>query len=110
VTLVTGERGTFVADTITADLTHYANGSVPTTWDAIAAFRGVSEGDVTRFAIPKAEPLVTELAAFRDAVLGVSDDVVSMREGATTVAVAEAALRSAAGAGVVDVADVLSAP
>jgi len=108
VTLVTGERGTFVADTITADLTHYANGSVATTWETIAQFRGVSEGDVTRFAIPKREPLMTELEAFRDAVLGTSDEVVSMREGASTVAVAEAVLRSAAGGGVVDVADVLA--
>ena len=28
VTIVTGERGAFVADTLTADLTFYANGSV----------------------------------------------------------------------------------
>ena len=28
VTIVTGERGTFVADTLTADLTFYANGEV----------------------------------------------------------------------------------
>ena len=42
VTIMTGERGTFVADTLTADLTFYANGSVPTTWGGIAAVpRGV---------------------------------------------------------------------
>ena len=28
VTVVTGERGAFVADTLTADLTFYANGTV----------------------------------------------------------------------------------
>src|SRR5690349_3880585 len=74
VTVITGERGTFVADTITADLTYYANGTVPTTWDSLAKFRGVSEGDVVRFAIPKPEPLKTEHEAFRDAVLGEGSD------------------------------------
>lgn len=95
VTVVTGERGTFVADTLTADLTFYANGTVATTWDAIAGFRGVSEGDVIRFAIPKAEPLGTEHAAFRDAVLGKASDIVTMREGLATVRVVMAALVSA---------------
>lgn len=59
-TTVTGERGSFVADTVTADLTFYANGSVPTEWDHVSAFRGVSEGDVIRYAFPKPEPLRTE--------------------------------------------------
>jgi predicted dehydrogenase len=95
VTIVTGERGTFVADTLTADLTYFANGSVPTTWDSIAKFRGVSEGDMIRFAIAKPEPLRVEHEAFRDAVLGKPADVVTMRQGLATVAVAEAALTSA---------------
>ena len=34
VTIVTGEKGAFVADTLTADLTFHANGTVPTEWDA----------------------------------------------------------------------------
>ncbi|ACU76453.1 oxidoreductase domain protein [Catenulispora acidiphila DSM 44928] len=101
VTIVTGEKGCFVADTLTADLTFYANASAPTipTWEAMQAFRGVSEGDMVRFAIPKPEPLRTELEAFRDAVLDVDggrDRVVSMRQGLQVVRVAEAALDSAA--------------
>src|SRR5439155_8973450 len=43
VTIVTGSRGTFVADTLAADLTFYANAAVPTEWDDIARFRGVAE-------------------------------------------------------------------
>ena len=54
VTIVTGERGAFVADTLTGDLTFYANGTFETEWDAVATFRGVTEGDVTRFAIAEA--------------------------------------------------------
>lgn len=94
-TVVTGERGVFVADTLTADLTFYANATVATTWDRIAGFRGVAEGDVTRYAIPKAEPLASEHAAFRDAVLGKASNYVTMREGLETVAVVDAALESA---------------
>lgn len=95
VTVVTGDRGTFVADTLTADLTFHANGEVQTTWDDIAQFRGVSEGDVVRFAISKPEPLLTEHEKFRDAVLGLEADIVTMRQGLATVAVAEAMIESA---------------
>ena len=59
-TIVHGEVGVLVADTLNSDITFYANGSVNNTWDQIAAFRGVSEGDVTRFAINRREPLVAE--------------------------------------------------
>lgn len=96
VTVVTGERGTFVADTLTADLTFFANGTVPTTWESLAKFRGVSEGDMVRFAIPKPEPLRTEHEAFRDAVLGKETHIVTMDDGLATVRVAEAVLESAA--------------
>lgn len=95
VTIVTGERGTLVADTLSADLTFYLNGSVPTTWTDIARFRGVSEGDVIRYAISKPEPLQVEHENFRDAVLGKPADIVTMQQGLTTVYVAEAMLESA---------------
>lgn len=95
VTVVTGERGCFTADTLTADLTFHENSSIATEWDALARFRGVSEGNVTRFAIPKPEPLRVEIEAFRDAVLGRSSDIVTMRQGLRTVAVAEACIESA---------------
>jgi UDP-N-acetylglucosamine 3-dehydrogenase len=95
VTIVTGEKGCFVADTLSADLTLFRNASVPTEWDQIARFRGVSEGDMVRYAIPKPEPLRLEHEAFRDAVLGKSSDIVTMRQGLATVAVAEALLEAA---------------
>jgi len=92
---VTGVRCAFVADTLTADLTYFANALVPTTWVAVSSFRGVAEGDMVRFAFPKPEPLRTEQEAFRDAVLGTGQGVVTMREGLATVAVAEAVITSA---------------
>ncbi|MBO1337580.1 Gfo/Idh/MocA family protein [Streptomyces sp. VRA16 Mangrove soil] len=95
-TAVTGERGCFVADTLTADLTHYANGAVATEWEALAAFRGVSEGDMIRFATPKREPLLVEHERFRDAVGGKeATGIVTLREGLRTVEVAAAVLESA---------------
>lgn len=97
ITIVTGEKGTFVADTAAGDLTFYANGTALVEWDSMSVFRGVSEGDVTRFAFPKREPLRVEHEAFRDAVLGAQSDVVTMEQGLRTLAVVEAALDSARG-------------
>ncbi|MEO8557291.1 MAG: Gfo/Idh/MocA family oxidoreductase, partial [Actinomycetota bacterium] len=98
-----GERGTFVADTLTADLTFYANGVVATTWDDIAQFRGVSEGDVVRYAISKPEPLKVEHENFRDAVLGKDADIVTLEQGMATVAVAVAVIESARTGKTVDI-------
>ncbi|MFC7486645.1 Gfo/Idh/MocA family protein [Knoellia sp. CPCC 206453] len=95
VTIITGTKGAYVADTLTADLTFYANGEIETTWDDIAQFRGVSEGDVVRYAIAKPEPLRVEHEQFRDAVLGKDADIVTMTQGLQTVRVAEACIESA---------------
>ncbi|WP_370288553.1 Gfo/Idh/MocA family protein [Nocardioides sp.] len=100
-TVVTGERGAFIADTLTADLTFYSNGAVRTEWEAVSAFRGVSEGDVTRFAIAKREPLLVEHENFRDAVRGEDADIVTLEQGLRTVSVAAAALLSATDGSVV---------
>jgi predicted dehydrogenase len=94
-TVITGERGCFVADTLTADLTFYANGVVGAEWEALRTFRGVSEGDMIRYAIPKREPLLVEHERFRDAVEGKDSDIVTLRQGMRTVEVAAAVLTSA---------------
>lgn len=94
-TLVTGAKGAFAADTLTADLTFYANGSGLEIWDGLAGFRGVSEGDTVRFALAKPEPLQREHEAFRDAVLGLDSEIVSFADGAQTLVVAGALLASA---------------
>jgi UDP-N-acetylglucosamine 3-dehydrogenase len=103
VTIVTGEKGAFVADTLTADLTFHANGTLLTEWGSLAEFRGVSEGDMIRYAIAKPEPLRIEHEAFRDAVLGKGTDIVTMAQGLATVAVAEAVIESASSGRTVEV-------
>jgi predicted dehydrogenase len=95
VTILTGEKGAFVADTLTADLTFYANGNIATSWDDIARFRGVTEGDVIRYAFPKPEPLKLEHENFRDAILGLDSQIVTMEQGLVTAEIAEAILQSA---------------
>jgi len=94
-TVVTGELGCFVADTLTADLTFHANGARDTEWEALRAFRGVSEGDMIRYAIAKREPLLVEHERFRDAVRGMGEDIVTLRQGLRTVEVSLVVLESA---------------
>jgi predicted dehydrogenase len=94
-TVVTGEKGCFIADTLTADLTFFANGQVTTEWEGLRNFRGVSEGDMTRFAIAKREPLLVEHERFRDAVLGKESDIVTLEQGLRIVEVSAAILESA---------------
>lgn len=96
--VVTGELGSFTADTLTADLTYHANGILQLGWDALSQVRGMTEGDMVRFAIPKPEPLAVELGAFRDAITGgpLAKEAVTLIEGLGAVAVAEAVLEAAA--------------
>ncbi|NJP32631.1 Gfo/Idh/MocA family protein [Micromonospora thermarum] len=105
-TVITGDKGCFVADTLTADLTFYANAAIDTEWEALRAFRGVAEGDMVRYAIPKREPLLVEHERFRDAVEGKESDIVTLRQGLRTVQVAAALLRSAADGSTVQVGPV----
>ena len=105
VTAVTAENGALVADTVTADLTFYANAEVrENTWESMQSFRGVSEGDMVRYALHRTEPLRLEHEAFRDAVLGRGENIVTMREGLATVRAVEAVLASAATGQVVPLA------
>ena len=95
-TRVLGERGMLVADTLTADLTFYRNGKVASDWENTQSLRGVSEGDSTRYALARREPLLVELETFCDLLEGDSEAaVVTLSEGLDTVLVAEAALASA---------------
>jgi UDP-N-acetylglucosamine 3-dehydrogenase len=96
-TRILGERGMLVADTLTADLTFFANGRVTSSWAATEQLRGVSEGDMTRYALERREPLLVELEGFCDLVEGRPDpQVVTLEEGLQAVRTAEAVLESAA--------------
>ena len=95
--MVTGTMGAFTADTLSGDLTFFANADVATEWSQVSVLRGVAEGDQVRYAYTKREPLRVEHENFRDAVLGLDADVVTMAQGTRVVEVAEQVLASAAG-------------
>jgi predicted dehydrogenase len=98
-TVATGEKGSFVANTLSGDLTFVANGDVTSDWDRVTVFRGVSEGDSIRYAIAKQEPLRVEQENFRDRLWGTdsaNSPTVTMEEGVHTLTVVEAILQSAA--------------
>ena len=53
-------RGLLEADTLTGNLCFYENGEIGVIWSAAQQFRRVSEGDVTRYALRREEPLKIE--------------------------------------------------
>ena len=95
-TRILGERGMLLADTLTGDLTLFENADQPIEWAATQQLRGVSEGNATRFALDRREPLLVEHEAFRAFVAGDDDaPVVPLEAGLETVVTAEAVLESA---------------
>ena len=94
-TVITGEKGTFVVDTITSELIHYENGSQSINNDFLEKFKGITQGNVTSFAFPKPEALLTEHQHYRDSVLKKKNQIVSLAEGYENLKVADAMIRSA---------------
>lgn len=82
---VTGERGMLVADTVIADLTRYANGVRGETWAELAQFGGVQEGDITRFALEKIEPLRAEHLDFQAFISGRANSVCTIGDATMTL-------------------------
>ncbi|MCT9078191.1 Gfo/Idh/MocA family protein [Streptomyces fulvoviolaceus] len=78
-TVVTGEHGCFVVDTLSTGLTYFANG----------------EENMVRCPVPKREPLVVEHEHFRDAVRGKPAEIVPLHHGLRTVRVSAAVIESA---------------
>lgn len=93
---VAGERGMFVVDYLTQDLTFYENSDADPNFESIAAVSGVSEGNMVRYAIDRVEPLRAELEAFAAAVRGEREVGVTLEDGLAALMIAETALQSAA--------------
>jgi predicted dehydrogenase len=94
-TIVTGERGAFVASTLTGDLTFYENSQTLNDWEAVANFRGVAEGNVTKYSFVKHEPLRNELETFFAAVKSKRiSSIVTLASGLAVVNTCDAISRS----------------
>lgn len=92
--MVLGEKGAFVVDLLSAELVLHTNGNFKVTQDAYLHFNGVTQGDVINFGFEKPEPLLLEHENFRDAILGLESEIVTLQEGIQVLRVADAVLKS----------------
>jgi predicted dehydrogenase len=92
---VTGERGMFVVDYLEQHLTLYENAMATERWPALDVFDGVTEGNVTRYAIAREEPLRAQLDSFVRALRGDSPVAVPGEDGLRVLALALALLEAA---------------
>lgn len=92
---VIGERGMYVANYLTQDLTFYENDYCQNKhWHELARM-GVSEGRIIRQKVQRREPLVEELRSFGEAVRGAHAPVVRGSEGLYALAMANDLIRAA---------------
>jgi UDP-N-acetylglucosamine 3-dehydrogenase len=95
---VLGERGMFVVDYLSRELTFYENDFEPRDqpggW-AARHLKGVSEGPVHRLKVEKREPLRVELEAFARSVREGAPPAVTPDDGLAAMAAAEALVRAA---------------
>ncbi|HMA34658.1 MAG TPA: Gfo/Idh/MocA family oxidoreductase [Chloroflexia bacterium] len=86
---VTGEKGMFQVNYLTQDLYFYENDYIRTEWDAISTIAGVSEGNMTRLRLDRAEPLRRELEHFVAAVRGEPASIVAGEDGLKAVEITQ---------------------
>jgi len=89
------ERGTFVANYLTQELTFYENAESAGGWDSLATLTGVSEGNMIRYQVDRVEPLRAEIQAFTSAIRGEGYRYVTAENGLATLDVTAALLRAA---------------
>ena len=92
---IIGEKGMFRADYLTQDLFFYENAMIDETeWDTLRVLRGVSEGRMIRYSIPKQEPLYAELGSFVNAILNDTPVPVTGEDGLRALKLAQSLVKS----------------
>ena len=86
---LTGEKGMFQVNYLTQDLYFYENDYIRTEWDTISTIAGVSEGNMMRLRIDKAEPLRREIENFVAAVGGHPASIVAGADALRAVAITQ---------------------
>jgi UDP-N-acetylglucosamine 3-dehydrogenase len=89
------ERGAFVANYLTQELTFYENADATSGWDSLAQLTGVAEGNMTRYQVARVEPLRAEIQAFTEAIRGEGYRYVTAENGLATLDVTTALLLAA---------------
>ena len=92
---VLGEKGLFVANYLTQELTYYKNANIEMDWESPGHPSGVSEGEMVRYPIAQAEPLRLELRSFLNSVSGGGPPEVDGKAGLRALQLAEALIASA---------------
>lgn len=93
---VTGEAGTFVVDYLTQELSFYEHPTQATAWSVLANMRGAGEGDMTRYALERREPIRVEWEGFLAALDGGPAPRATGRDGFAAMSTARAIQRSGA--------------
>ncbi len=92
---ITAERGMFLANYLTQDLYFYENAEINgRPWSSLAVLRGVTEGEMVRFAIPKREPLLVEQESFLAAIRGEPVEIVTGEQGLAVLSLALSVVQS----------------
>jgi predicted dehydrogenase len=90
-----GEGGMYLIDLLAQDLYFYENSHVGY-WSDFTGRQGVSEGNMVKFRIDRAEPLFLEHRAFLGAIRGAeAGKLVTLDDGVAAVTLADAVKRSA---------------
>lgn len=97
--VINGERGMLVADFLTQDLYFYENDYTSSGWESLQVFRGVSEGNMTRYQLARDEPLKLELEAFVRSVVNEEPFLVGGAEGLRAMQMAQRLADCAVGNG-----------
>lgn len=91
---VTGEHGMFVVDYLRQDLSLYEHPTRANEWDALAGMRGGGEGDMTRYALDRREPLRVQWERFLAAMADNTAPPVTAADGVAALSVARAIQRA----------------
>jgi predicted dehydrogenase len=91
---VTTDHGMFVVDYLTQDLTFYENPRHTIEWPALGVVRGTGEGNMTRYALPRREPLRVEWETFLEALAGGERSVATGWDGLAALSAARAIQRA----------------
>jgi predicted dehydrogenase len=92
---VLGEKGLFVANYLSQELTYFKNADVELKVDAQGNVTGVSEGEMVRYPVAQAEPLRLELKSFLEAASRGTPPEVDGKAGLRALQLAEALIASA---------------
>jgi predicted dehydrogenase len=90
---VLGERGMFMVNYLTQELTFYENGATESS-DWLGVLQGIKPGRMIGYVVPRKEPLLAELEAFVTSIRNGTPPVVSGQDGITALTLAEAVVKA----------------